>query len=158
MGIGDSLSISELCILPYAVLAALLRRRGGSATMTDRIESAEALAERLEFSAEKLNSDTAERARFIEADRAAVRADERAKALLMGEPWPLPDIVRKLANATQHLLGDHSGYESVVVALDAAREWLRALPGFPTEEEAAPQKPTRCTATNFYPGCVKEGE
>ena len=45
------------------------------------------------------------------------------------QPWPLRDIVAKLADAAEHLLHDHScdahGHEEIERALKRAREWLK---------------------------------
>lgn len=46
----------------------------------------------------------------------------------MDRPWPLHDVVRKLADMADHLMDVHGcdahGYESVLAARDAARSWL----------------------------------
>lgn len=63
----------------------------------------------------------------LQAERAATRAD----VLMLNETWPLPDIVRKLAEAAAHLLGHHScdqhGYEEVQIAMTRARAWLTKI-------------------------------
>ncbi len=56
---------------------------------------------------------------------------ERDAVLRTGEPWPLVDILRKLADAADHLLTDHDcdahGWEGVTCARDAARALLAKL-------------------------------
>lgn len=43
-------------------------------------------------------------------------------------PWPPVDVVRKLVEATEHLLQDHScdthGYEEMNCAVEEAKKWL----------------------------------
>jgi len=51
-----------------------------------------------------------------------------ADILRLGFPWPLRDIVRSLANATEHLLNDHDcdaeGHEERRWNVRRARGWL----------------------------------
>jgi len=52
-------------------------------------------------------------------------------ALNQGRPWALPDVLRRLADAVDHLLHDHDcdghGYEWIGLARDEARLMLTAL-------------------------------
>lgn len=56
---------------------------------------------------------------------AEARREGAREALHMGEPWPIPDILNRLAGAAEHLLSVHScdahGYEGVDAAIKAAR-------------------------------------
>lgn len=57
--------------------------------------------------------------------QAEARREGAREALHMGEPWPIPDILNRLAGAAEHLLSVHScdahGYEGVDAAIKAAR-------------------------------------
>lgn len=59
------------------------------------------------------------------------QAAGRREALRLDHPWPVPSILARLADATDHLLNahdcDHLGYEAWCAARDAARHTLRAL-------------------------------
>jgi hypothetical protein len=52
-------------------------------------------------------------------------AEASREALRMDDPWPIPDILKKLADATEHLLTEHDcdghGYEAYEAAVRAAR-------------------------------------
>lgn len=62
---------------------------------------------------------------------AAAQAEARREALAMDQPWSVPDVLAKLADAADHLLSvhdcDHLHYERVYAARDAARGYLAAL-------------------------------
>lgn len=64
-------------------------------------------------------------------DVVAAARDARAEVLRMNAAWPLPEVVRKLVQAADHLLGHHScdlhGYEEVQRAAAEARDWLTKL-------------------------------
>lgn len=56
----------------------------------------------------------------------------RLRALLREDmPWPLRDVVARLADAADHLLCDHScdahGHEGVRICVVHARDWLAEL-------------------------------
>ena len=65
--------------------------------------------------------------------------DEARAALGMDRPWPFRDVVRKLADAADHLLNHHScdthGWEEIATARDEARAFLSRTEPLP----AAPQ-------------------
>jgi hypothetical protein len=57
----------------------------------------------------------------------------------LGEPWPLRDVLVRLADAAEHLLRDHDcdthGYEGIKEATQAARRILRDHPPTETGDE-----------------------
>lgn len=64
--------------------------------------------------------------------------------LRMAQPWSVPGLVAKLADAADHLLRDHDcdshGWEEVGAARDAARTWLADICGTTsTPSELPPQ-------------------
>jgi hypothetical protein len=60
----------------------------------------------------------------------AARAEGRREGMALDQPWPVPDMLARLADAADHLLTVHScdrhGYEGVQHAIVAARAWLEA--------------------------------
>ncbi len=68
---------------------------------------------------------------FAGAQRQAGRAEALREALGLDTPWPVTDILTKLADAADHLLREHGcdahGWEGVHAARDAARQRLAAL-------------------------------
>ena len=67
----------------------------------------------------------------IDREKLAWKAKARREALAMDQPWSVPDVLAKLADAADHLLSvhdcDHLHYERVYAARDAARGYLAAL-------------------------------
>jgi hypothetical protein len=67
------------------------------------------------------------------------RAPTSADLLGMDTAWPLGDVLTRLADAADHLLGDHGcdshGYEEVYAARDAARSIVAAL-NAPTTDDS----------------------
>lgn len=69
------------------------------------------------------------------AEHLWMAGDPLPRQTIEGEPvyldaWPLRDAVRRLVEAADHLFdvhdGDHHGYEELICARDAAKEWLSA--------------------------------
>jgi len=66
-------------------------------------------------------------------DAADVMRGLYVRALLASadSPWPLPDVLKKLADAADHLLNDHAcdahGHEGLMQARDAARSILEKI-------------------------------
>jgi len=60
---------------------------------------------------------------------------ELMEALRMDQPWSLTSVLKRLADAADHLLDAHDcdahGYEEVGAARDAARDILRRLDELP---------------------------
>lgn len=74
---------------------------------------------------------------FVDAHK-GVRAErdalaKRVAALGFDTPWPATEILRRLADAADHLLGVHAcdahGYEGVTIARDEARRMADRLDG-----------------------------
>jgi hypothetical protein len=75
---------------------------------------------------------------YRELGAKAARAENEATLLRVellvetqnDQPWPVAQIVERLADAADHLMRDHDcdahGYESVCAARDAGRAWLAA--------------------------------
>lgn len=94
-------------------------------------------SEREEFS--WLSGELQDRIRALEAENRALREtaapsrSQGALETLIGNdtPWPLADVLARLADAADHLLSVHDcdmqGWEGVGVARDKAREIVAAL-------------------------------
>jgi hypothetical protein len=90
---------------------------------------------RAQFVAEQMRRFAAEQ------ELAALRLRlETAEAALHGGAWPIPECLRVLADAADHLLRDHNcddhGCECVMQARDAARRHVAALS--PDQQQPAP--------------------
>ena len=74
------------------------------------------------------------RAHTAEAALATLR-----EAIGVSTPWPVADVLRRLADAADHLLSDHDcdahGWEGVGIARDKAREYASALSAPPPEDQ-----------------------
>lgn len=81
------------------------------------------VADQLDHLGDRSQADTGE----MLYDAADVVRGLYVRALLASSdsPWPLPDVLKKLADAADHLLSDHScdahGHEGVAQARDTAR-------------------------------------
>jgi len=85
--------------------------------------------------------------------RAAALLRERAEPTNLGadSPWPLSEVLTRLADAADHLLRDHDcdtyGWEGITVARDAARRYAAQLTGLKRAEPPQPQ--CTCLWTNM---------
>ncbi len=94
---------------------------------------------------------TASQAAQVTQTQARIEAEERAgrleAALGVGTAWPAGDVLTRLADAADHLLGSHScdahGYEGVTYARDAARRIAVALTRNAAERGEAAAEPGR---------------
>ena len=80
--------------------------------------------------------------RLATAERALAASVKREERLMRSDwNWPLRDIVNVLANAVDHLLGQHGcdchGHEETRYANEGARSWLRDLTAMDAETAEA---------------------
>ena len=80
---------------------------------------------------EATNPDSMSRCRAALVARITTLEARLEKVLAVGSPWPLRDVLAKLASATEHLLQDHAcdvhGHEEMKRAADEARCTLQRL-------------------------------
>ena len=122
------------------------------AETADQIVAAESEVERLRaelaaidraLAGEPVPPDASERVRRV-AD--AVTWERRCRYMMASDtPYPLLDVLERLAGAADHLLGEHNcdnhGWEIVGGARDSAREIVRRLRGIGTQGHGAAPAP-----------------
>jgi|SRR5208283_615451 len=87
------------------------------------------VADMLDGLADRSQADTGE---SLHDAADVVRAMRYQLYAALGEPWPLYDVLTRLADAADHLLRDHDcdthGHEGIKEASEAARRILRDHP------------------------------
>lgn len=133
----DSLPPGSTCIestgTVFALGVAVCATPGENSRDVDGIAYLRNNAARVASELRRLREETdRQRARADAAEALVVRL---SRLLALATPWPVQDVLAKLADAADHLLNYHDcdrhGYEGVVAARDAARTIVAALLGDP---------------------------